>query len=95
MNRKSLQIVVVMLVTSLFLGAVVVVAQVRASQAPAPTRAGSDVGSASSGITRQAQYTPNSIITVTSGKDPDTSKSTTCASFVDGTSRKSSSALNR
>ena len=80
MNRKSLQIVVVMLVTSLFLGAGVVVAQVRGLQATAPLRASADDGSAGSAVIAQAQYTPASVITVTSGKDPDTSKSTTCAS---------------
>ena len=71
MNRKLWQIVFVTLLTLLSLSVAVVVAREPDPQdkisLPAP-----------SGATEAAQYTYNTVITVTSGTDPDNSKSYTC-----------------
>ena len=68
MNHKSLQVRVGRYLRVLSLGAAVIALLAPASGATAPASA------------TRADYTPNTVITVTSGKDPDTSKSTTCAS---------------
>ena len=72
MNHKSWQIVLITLLTLLALSVVVVVAK-----EPAPQ---DEIGQPIPSGAMEAQYTYNTVITVTSGTDPDDSKSKTCSS---------------